>query len=280
MNTKNTLLLSGLAIVLLTSCSNQDTTELPSPARADLASNIQSLAELKKILVPGISTNSIVSRLGTPVERHSFTNNVESWRYALAFLPETHAWGTSYITGALLVISNAQLASWGFDSVGVSTVQHQAIGSNVAASDGTRQDPGVIELYVVETNSIPGGRFVNTTRLPGLGYISSTPIMVITKLKSLNLEKTIVASGGTNETVWMFATYLLSEDAEKLKFATANNIGRRLLVVVNNEPIVAPKVVSPLETGAIGIACDDPSLVEKLRAILSKAVIKGGASTK
>jgi hypothetical protein len=56
---------------------------------------------------------------------------------------------------------------------------------------------------------------------------------------------------------------------------TTTNVLKRVLIMVGDEPIVAPRILAPVEDGRFAIECQDQSLMESVRKQLAGIARKG-----
>ncbi|MGC9944196.1 MAG: hypothetical protein ABSE48_20405, partial [Verrucomicrobiota bacterium] len=113
-----------------------------------------------------------------------------------------------------------------------------------------------LAFYVVSEERIDGGRFIDTADLPNLGYIAAKPDLVIAQLVAVT-ESSVQESTGVlgkdgkvTETPLPDAPTLvvqiLPADAQEFGLLTERSIGRRVLMMLGNTPLIAPRVNTPI----------------------------------
>ena len=233
-----------------------------SPQEARLA--IRSVVELRKRLVPGMTTNEIIAKWGKP-DREEVTGNTISWRYSLRPFPADDDMQGTHVIGMIVDTTNGHVARLNFAYVGAARVSTGAPPEPLGdRTNGGR--PTTLKFFAVSTHPVKGGRFIDTEQLPKLGYISSTPELTIDRLKKVTLEQQRVEQpGAPSRMVWAFKCEMDEEVAAQFKAITTTNVGKPLLIVVGDEPIVAPMIVDPIPNGLVDIEVPDRTSMELLR---------------
>lgn len=234
---------------------------------------IRSKGDLERLLLPGMGTNEIVLALGAPRWIESLSKGEQVWDHNLPPFPEnSDAQGnfTTYVVGVTIGITNGQLAYWGCVSQGVPS--GRIVRSENVPSNGEGQaDVVELKFFVVSKNPIADGRFIDTERLPRLGFIAPNPTLVINKVKEVTLEERMRSdSKKQNSTNWSFGVFLTQEDSVRLKTMTTTNVDERLLIMIGDEPVCAPTLMMPLETGSFEMEIHDKSLMELLQKGFAK----------
>jgi hypothetical protein len=113
-----------------------------------------------------------------------------------------------------------------------------------------------LSFYVVTDEKVDGGRFIDTPDFPKLGYIATKPDLVITQLVAVS--ETVSSAGMINsgkggkqiETplpdVPTLNIQILPEDAQKFETLTKDSIGKRVLLMLGDVPLIAPRVNEPI----------------------------------
>jgi hypothetical protein len=230
---------------------------------------VKSTADIGKLLAPSIGTNEIVARFGHP-QSIQHLNDQALWRYDVAPFPADDAMRGTYVIGVTIGVTNGHLAYWG--CVYREKQQNERIVSrqgSLLSGDG-RKFPE-LKFFVVSTNPIPEGRWMDTDRFPKLGYISSNPTLTIRTLKEVSLEeRSVELSQNQSRTFWAFRVELTPEDVPSLRAITATNVLKTMLITVEDEPVIAPRIMMPLEKGVFEIKCDDRVLMEVVKEHLAK----------
>jgi preprotein translocase subunit SecD len=176
----------------------------------------------------------------------------------------------TYVVGVQLVITNRALAKWSCSYVGDRGGRGEEVLSNRAAQQKIPPS-SVLRLFVVSTNPVLGGQFIDTREFPKLGFIGPASDMVISTIQGALVQQHQISRTTTNNaTRWTFTIYLTPSDAKQLESMTAMNVSKRVLLTLNDEPIAAPTIVAPLVTGSFTIACRDEALMAKLKEELAE----------
>jgi preprotein translocase subunit SecD len=131
----------------------------------------------------------------------------------------------------------------------------------------------VLQFYIVSAEKIDGGKFIDTSNFPKLGYINSTPDLAITKLQSVAISTNNATSTDENGRTTIIPSILISmqpDDAKKFSSLTEKAVGKQLLVELNNTPLIAPKVMEPIEGGSIAITSqnDQRKIEDELKQLV------------
>ncbi|MFP6872734.1 MAG: hypothetical protein VCA55_04420, partial [Verrucomicrobiales bacterium] len=104
-----------------------------------------------------------------------------------------------------------------------------------------------LAFYVVSPEKIEGGCFIDTKTLPKLGHIAAKPGLVIAQLK----EASLIKRAGDRPNI-----LIVLRDKEVDQFAefTGRNVGKIILLMLGNEPLIAPKVLEKIRTSALQIS--------------------------
>ena len=139
-----------------------------------------------------------------------------------------------------------------------------------------------LAFYVVSEEKVDGGRFIDTPDLPKLGYIAAKPDMVITQLVAVSETVTHSSMGKIGEDGKVTSTPLpdqpalvvqiLPADAEKFKSLTEHCVGKQVLMMLGDTPLIAPRVSSPISTKSLQISFGDHGNRKPIEDALKKLV--------
>ena len=120
-----------------------------------------------------------------------------------------------------------------------------------------------LTFYIVSQQRLEGGRFINTTNFPELGYIAAHPDLTVTNLADVFPAKVanfaIMGDGnGTNTVVPTqpppsLTVVLTDGDARKFTLLTERALDKQLLIMLGERPLTAPRVLFPIMSPAFGI---------------------------
>jgi hypothetical protein len=140
-----------------------------------------------------------------------------------------------------------------------------------------------LKLFVVSQSPIEGGRFIDTKELPKIGYIAEKPDLNLTNLADVWRSKTMIFINPTNLTdVWRskelnnsnmmcIDVKLHPSDGKRLKALTERAIGKKVLIMVGDRPLLAPTVRDSLE-GGFAIESTNEDELKNAQIILEKLV--------
>ena len=124
-------------------------------------------------------------------------------------------------------------------------------GSSAICAEGVHDRTNVLRFFAASEKPIPGWRYVNTAECPKVGYITNTPSFVITNLQTVATSTAALFDkdgrlNGKSEAAVTFTMF--PADAKKLADFTVQNVGRRMLIMLGEQPLTAPLLKEPFET--------------------------------
>ncbi len=118
-----------------------------------------------------------------------------------------------------------------------------------------------LAFYAVSPREIEGGRFIDTKEFPKLGYIAAKPGLVIAQLKEARLIKR--PSDRPNILITLKA-----KQVDQLEDFTGKNVGKKILLLLDQEPLIAPRVLEKIRAPTLQISLSE----EKKRTRILKAL--------
>lgn len=236
--------------------------------------NIHSIKELDDSMSPGLTTNEIVARWGSPQDSRSTLDGLLEWRYPLNLVPAEGGMKGTYAFGVRLVITNGRVARLTHDYMGTPAgIKPQSIPTQVsnegAQSDGQRSP--VLKLFVVSDKPSPDAVFIDTPRLPKLGFVPASPSLNITNVMEATIEELTIPDGAQQtSTAWAFNVLLNEDTARVLSTLSSTNLGHKLLIMLDSELLAAPFLTAPLNTGSFMFRCRDAEVKRLLEKALAK----------
>jgi len=159
-----------------------------------------------------------------------------------------------------------------------------SLGGLTACRESTN---AALKFYIVSEQEIPGGRFIDTTNFPKLGYISAKPALVITSLADVyrtkqEVEYSILVDPEGNQTLETnrlepsVTIQLAVQDGRQFTALTERAVGKTLLMTLDERPLIAPRVLIPLQAPYVRISHPDESELKKIENELRKLVQQAG----
>jgi hypothetical protein len=138
-----------------------------------------------------------------------------------------------------------------------------------------------LAFYLVSKENIEGGRFIDTTDFPKLGYIADKPDLTVTNLQEVFYDKSmniVIKPNKDGKTNWIaqsdlpkyLVVKLRPDDAKQFMALTKKSVGRQLLVMLGGKPLIAWSQVAPFPEGRFDISFSDQADLEKTEADLKK----------
>ena len=145
---------------------------------------------------------------------------------------------------------------------------------------GCRSDVPTIPLsfYTVSEEKIDGGQYIDTSDFPKLGYVATTPDLVITRLADVYQTepqagviiggKLVSPPAGRSA----LGIELRPDDAQKLSKFSEQIIGKHLLMMLGEKPLMAPGVQAVLTTQRLLLEFPTQAERDNVRSELRKLV--------
>ena len=124
-----------------------------------------------------------------------------------------------------------------------------------------------LAFYVVSPEMIEGGRFIDTKAFPKLGHIAAKPGLVIAPLK----EARLIKRPGDRPNILIA---LHDKHVNQLADFTSKNVGKTILLLLGNEPLIAPRVLEQIRTPALQISLSDKQKRTRILKALKRLVEK------
>jgi len=261
------------AIAILAGCSGKTSSEItpesqPNPAPTNSLMESKNMAEFRRKLKLGMSTNDILAVLGQPDRVSDILESQILWDFTVPPFPVDDSMPRKRVVGINLSITNGRLAHYGF---AIETRTQRTLLETQPVKMSFEGPTLKIEFFVVNDEPIDGGRYIDTTNLPKLGYVAAAADLTIERFKEITLIEQLETDLKNNQrTNWNFDVTLYEESVSLLKAVTETNVGRRFLIVVEREPILAPLLTSTLERTQIAISVEDRKTMENLKRIFER----------
>jgi hypothetical protein len=135
----------------------------------------------------------------------------------------------------------------------------------------------------VSKEKIDGGRFIDTTGLPKLGYIATKPDLVVTRLEAVTLDTEVahddvmIDKDGKRTVVPRKAQAAVSitfcpNDRKRFASLSERAVGMRLLLMLGDTPLTAPYVMTPIDSPSVTLTFDAETDRKKVTGELKKLV--------
>ena len=148
----------------------------------------------------------------------------------------------------------------------------------------------ILNVYIVSKDAGDGLHQADFPAFPKLGYIGEKPDLTISELEGISFgigPSFPKPDGGhtkPTEDRRSLALHLTAKDAEQLNKLTAAHIGARLLLLLNNEPLVAPEIRTPSVGQAMYLnnlprSVNTPEVKTKLETLVQKPAQPSATAT-
>jgi hypothetical protein len=137
-----------------------------------------------------------------------------------------------------------------------------------------------LSFYIVSAEKIEGGRFIDTPDFPKLGYIPTVPALMLTKLEAViadvSREQVVMVNKDGKETVEPMkkraALYIRmrTDDAKKFTALTEQAVGKHVLLMLGDTPLIAARVMTPIATQDLQLTFGEQSDAKKIEDALRR----------
>lgn len=114
-----------------------------------------------------------------------------------------------------------------------------------------------LAFYIVSAERIEGGRFIDTSDFPKLGYIPAVPALELTKLEAVipdvsQVQRGVPDQSGTKAVPTMtndqtFHIRMTIDDAKRFGVVTEQAVGKKMLLMLGDTPLMAVRVMTPIK---------------------------------
>jgi hypothetical protein len=139
-----------------------------------------------------------------------------------------------------------------------------------------------LTFFIVSEQKINGGRFIDSTNFPKLGYVAAKPDLMVTNLADVFPAKVadsaIMVDGKGKPTIVpthpppSLTVKLTPPDAKRFTELTERALDKQLLIMLGDKPLTAPKVLSPIETSEFLIEFTGQAELQRTEKILKRLV--------
>jgi len=146
--------------------------------------------------------------------------------------------------------------------------------SAALAGEAIQNSTNSLNFFVVSDTPLRGGRYVDTPEFPKLGYVSNSPSLVVSALRSVgtNSQTSIERFQGKEKQTVETVLEITMEPADAKKFAklTGENVGRQVVIMLGQRPLLAPFVMQPIDTPTIAIRVGEKADFQSLERDLRR----------
>ena len=141
-----------------------------------------------------------------------------------------------------------------------------------------------LTFNIVSAEKIAGGRLIDTSDFPKLGYIPAVPALELWQLEDVTLgtsqNRTVIADRVDLEPVrempkgTTFHIRMMPDDAKRLEVVTEQAVGKQMLLMFGDKPLMAVRVMNPITGPRLQLFFDDKhdsaEIGDALRALTNK----------
>jgi hypothetical protein len=120
-----------------------------------------------------------------------------------------------------------------------------------------------VALYVVDDPPTERDRYIDTPSLPHLGFIKSNPNFVAQNIASVELTESDLGYSNSGKRYDIHIRFSIV-DAKALENLVAQNFGKRILIMIDGEPVVAPFLLVPISDGQFNLSYEDKKSAKEI----------------
>jgi hypothetical protein len=139
-----------------------------------------------------------------------------------------------------------------------------------------------LQFYIVRDDKVEGGQFIDTPDFPKLGHIASAPDLQIIRLDAVvpdvSRQQDVMVDGSGKETVMplqarpALTIRMRPEDAKKFSVLTEQAVGKRVVLMLGDTPLIAPMIQAPISTPSLILTLGDKTDQQKVEDELKRLV--------
>lgn len=228
---------------------------------------------LGKLLRVGMSRDKVTNALGKPSLTMDIDGGYVRFDY---FFPYEGGPGPRrfVVSGVAVYLKDDKVVRWGphYGTVGgYREGDSDVLVEPVRNANGSTNKPLLLTIWTLSTNRIGKGRYIDTQRLPQAGFIPEQPDLRIERLNELSQSREVVLNDKDQEVENpLLKIELAPEDVGAFKRFTERNVGKRILIMVDDTPVDALRINAPISLGRFMICCRDQQEFQQLRDSLAR----------
>ena len=124
-----------------------------------------------------------------------------------------------------------------------------------------------LTFHIVSAQKIEGGRFIDTSDFPKLGYIPAVPALELRQLEDVtpgtSQDRTVIADRAGLESVpamprgTTFHIRMTPDDAKRFAVVTEQAVGKQMLLMLGDKPLMAARVMTPITGPSLQLYFDE-----------------------
>ena len=136
-------------------------------------------------------------------------------------------------------------------------------------------------FFVVSEVKAETARYIDTDKLPKVGYVAAKPDLEFTQLESVVLEfakrpVTLTNQNAQQELKYekkpTFRVGLLPQDRQRFTDFTEKHLSKQIVIMIGDQPLIAPKIVARLDAPSFQIDVLNEKDMEAIHTSLNKLV--------
>ncbi len=228
--------------------------------------------ELAKLVSTNMVKAEVTTRFGEPDNVMGPQGRILRWDFF--FVPEEKPGPRRFAVSGLTVYwMDEKMIRWAPAYGTIGGKSPSEFMKPIQPQGETAKEPNVnrsISFWPVGQQPIEGCRYIDTTSLPRLGWIAKEPALQVAKLKSVEAgHETVNYDGKNPREEYRFDVTLLPEDAEAFKKLTERSMGKNLLIMAGEQPVMAPRVNTPIVSGRFVVTVEDQNRFDALKNMLT-----------
>lgn len=139
-----------------------------------------------------------------------------------------------------------------------------------------------LSFYIVSAQMIQGGQFIDNLDFPKLGYVPAVAALELRELEEVILgtpergvvvnDRAPMASVPRMPTGTTFHVRMTPNDAKRFAAVTKEAVGKQMLVMLGNQPLMVVRVLTPIAGPYLGIYLDEKHDRARIGDALKKLV--------
>jgi hypothetical protein len=223
--------------------------------------------KLGRAIQPGMPKQAVIDYFGKPDS--VIENKDRSLRFDYFFpINEKHGARSSFVSGVTIFLNSDKVSRWApiYHSGSQGKTDMVLVQPKNPNTDLSRS----ISFWIVSGDPIVGGKYIDTEKLPKLGYIPKDSALTINSVKSLEQPKEPEGEEKAIPGRLVLEIGLEEEDALAFQTLTRLNLKKRILLMIGSDPVIAPYIIAPVASGVIRVPCDNLTEMRRFRDELAQ----------
>jgi hypothetical protein len=223
--------------------------------------------QVSNIVKEGVSRETVIKAFGKPIGRGLVAGG-PIWEDSYVKAPPKRLQDDKEgFSGFVVEYIDDKVVSWTpVESGPIIYYTNTTTLEHVEGSNGLAK----ISFYAVN-ESQEKSRFVNIPSSSKPTFIKSDPTLVVGKIRAVELREADLGPPNKGKRYGV-VIHLLKSDAEAFENMVGQNIGKKIVIMIDEQPVAAPIVTSPITDGQFSVSFQDKKIADEIMRKLKKSL--------